>query len=933
MIPFLRTVAEELVKEEANFKNVAIILPSRRASVFLKKELSKLIMGPVFAPYISTIEDFLLETLGWEQENNARLIFRLYEVYLKLDLDPKDEFKDFSKWAQTLLADFNEVDRYMVDADQLFNYISDVKRIESWDLDLGEDPHTEMVNNYLKFWEVLPTFYHSFKEALSEDKKVYQGMAYRAMAEDIQSFIPKIKEKYPSMFFVGFSALNKAEEKILGELYEEKIAKFYWDIDEFYFNDPIHEAGKFLRGSKLIKRLKENSDFNGLSKNITDNEKKITIKAVAGDSLQAIAANATVRDYKDDGLQDVAVVLADENLLTPFLNNLAGDISTLNVTMGLPMRYSSVSAFFGHLWEMHIRQELNGRSDVKGNPAFHYQQWDDLLSLPLFRRLERERGDFEKVRKTLRTQNQIFISLSEIESWCSFQTVIPIQLLFQTSALQPSLFCKNVASFSEDLKSIINQESNIDIGMLFSFYKLFGQLSQLFQEYPFTIDLKTAHQFYKELLSSETIDLEGEPLSGLQVMGMLETRTLDFKNVILTSLNEDVLPKGRSQNSFIPFEIKHRFKLPTYLDKDGVFAYHFFRLLQRAENITLIYDAQNKGLGGGEPSRFINQLEYELSKANPRLTIEKQNIATPIKIKETEEVVIEKTPAVMEKLKQLAQKGISPSALIDYINNPLNFYYKRVLGIREIEEVEEVIAYNTQGTIVHELLQKYYSENGKAQQFLSADLEIFKKTEKEIRQDVIQSLEDHGLKNLSVGKNLLVRETLTGMVRNFLSKEKQELEKNGPIKILGLEVEMQSTLKLENGTEVKLKGIADRIDQQNGLPRVIDYKTGAVLSKDLKFKDWEELLIPEAKNKSFQLMMYAWLFMSTQPKHESVSPSIISLRNVKEWPMPLIVENSPQVDGENLTDFGNILTLVLSQMFDPQEPFKEKILSLSDHDL
>lgn len=931
MIPFLKKVAQDLVNEKDRFNKIGIIMPSRRAAVFLKKEISQLIKEPVFSPFISTTEDFLMETLGWEQENNPNLIFKLYKAYLKLELEEIDNFKEFSRWAQTLLADFNEIDRYLVSPKELFNYIADVKRIESWDLNPGEDGRTKMVNDYLKFWEKLPEFYENYQKILLEDKRVYQGLAYREFAQNFDQYLKPIQEQFESLYFVGFSALNTAEEKILLSLYENGLAHFFWDIDEFYYNDPVHEAGKFLRESQLIQKLKERDDFHGVENLLSTESKSILIKAVAGDTLQAISANSTVLEYQEDELEDVAVVMADENLLTPFLNNLADDIPTLNITMGLPMRFAPIGGFFDLLWSMQISQEINSRVDEEGNAAFHFQKWDDLLAHPIFKKIESTPGSIEAARTEIRKQNQIFFSYQNLKSWSGLDIQVGMQEIFSTKAFEPASFCQSLAHFCEELKNLYS-ESISQLGILFSFFKLFEQLQQLFESHDFAIDLKTAQQFYKELLQTETIDLQGEPLSGLQVMGMLETRTLDFRNVIITSVNEDVLPKGRSQNSLIPFDIKHKFGLPTYLDKDGVFAYHFFRLLQRAENITLIYNSQNKGLGGGEASRFINQLEYELQKLNPNISLERKSISGNVQIEDPNAIIIEKTPSIMARLKTLAEKGISPSALIDYINNPLKFYYKRVLGIKENDEVEEVIAYNTQGTVLHEILQEYYSKDNKPIGELKADDDIFSKKEEELRNKVIEGLKKHGLKNSGHGKNLLIRETLVGMLRNFLQQEKKELSNNGLVKLIALEDQLESVIQVNQDLKVKLKGVVDRIDNSNGETRIIDYKTGGVLPAELKFKDWQDLAQPEFKNKAFQLMMYTLLYMDRHPDLNEASPAIISLRNVSQWPMRLTYNRKETISRENLTDFRKILTSILTEIFDSQTPFQEKILSLRDHD-
>ncbi|MGB0176229.1 MAG: PD-(D/E)XK nuclease family protein, partial [Owenweeksia sp.] len=422
-----------------------------------------------------------------------------------------------------------------------------------------------------------------------------------------------------------------------------------------------------------------------------------------------------------------------------------------------------------------------------------------------------------------------------------------------------------------------------------------------------------------------------------QVMGMLETRTLDFRNIVLTSINEDILPKGRSQNSFIPFDVRVKFALPTYLDKDAIFAYHFYRLLQRAENVTLIYNSRNSGLGGGEPSRFIAQLEFELARMNPNIEWERQTISGRIQLEPEKEKIVEKSPAVMARLNEMASRGLSPTALIDYVNNPLHFYYRRVLGIDDADEVEEVIGYNTQGSVLHEILEDYYSENEDRKQGpvrnLDTRLPAFQRKETELRNEVVKRLREMGLPELNKGKNLLIRETLTSMLRNFLESERRQLkaaeERGEHIEIMALEQELASHITLASGREVKVRGIADRIDRWNGEIRVTDYKSGGVEARDLKFYNLDELRQPDKKNKSLQLMTYAWLFLKNHPDVEHVVPSIISLRNVKDGPLPLFFNKESGVSRGLMEEFEIFLRALLEEIFNSEIPFSEKIVPLS----
>ncbi len=933
---FLTQTAKDILQKYPGLQNTGIILPSRRAAVFLKKELSRQIDAPVWSPYINTIEDFLLESLGWKQADQSGLMFQLYECYTEVATEPKETFADFSQWAHLLLADFNEIDRYRVDARQLFTYLSDVERIKKWNLEPGQE-HTELVKNYLKLWESLPGLYQKFTETLAAKGEVYQGMAYRKMAEELKEHFSSVKKRFKKLIFIGFNALNTAEEDILLNLYREGLAEFYWDVDDYYFNDIAQEAGNFLRSSKLVQELIDKDDFNWRHNSLATIPKKIKVINVSGRHLIAVAANASVLEFKEQQLENVAVALADEELLPLFLNNLADDISTLNVTMGLPMTSTPVAGFFQLLLDMLQEFEHTGRRDSLKRPAFHFQKWDDLLSHHLFKIWSGDAVFAEALRLQIRDRNRIYISVNELEEWAdgSFSESVKSFFTVAVEGTVPQMW----QSLSTVAQAINNAHQNKDVLLqsLFGFFKLFNRLAALMEQYPYVEDVNTAVRFYRDLVRSETLDIHGEPLSGLQVMGMLETRTLDFKNLVITSLNEDILPKGKSQNSLIPFDIKREFGLPTYLDKDAVFAYHFYRLIQRAENIHLIYNGLSEGLGSGEPSRFIKQLQFE---AGPNISFEVVNPTFGIDTADTVEEEIQKTPAVMSRLHQMAEEGFSATALIDYINDPLEFYKKRVLKLREADEVEEVAGYDTQGNVVHELLEQFYSVDGKKEKvksILKPGDPVFNQSKEDIRKLVVEQLvEKAHLSDLDKGKNLLIREILTGMVVNFLKKEKEELEKmeeqGEVLSLLGLEQKFTSSLRLSNGMVVNLKGIIDRIDRVGSTVRLIDYKTGSVLEKNLKLKEMAEMRQPKEKNKSLQLLMYAWLFFNEESGYDEISPAIISLRKANEWLMPLKFDKESGVSRGLMPDFERFLTDLLEEIFNPDIAFAKKPLTLVTDD-
>lgn len=931
MSVFLAKVARAIVDQHPDLGRLAIVLPSRRSVVFLREELSKLISKPVWSPHITTSEDFVMTELGWELADQPTLIFKLYEAYSKAVSEPRESFAEFSHWAQLLLADFNEIDRYLIDYKQLFGYLADVERIKKWDLQGGQP--TEMIAAYLRLWESLPGIYHEFTTSLRSDQRVYQGMAYREIAGSLEELGESVKSQHEKLIFVGFNALNTAEKRIFKYLYQEGLASFYWDVDSYYFDDPNQEAGLFLRKDELVRELLEKEEFNWVSEGLSRTARSIKVIAANGDQQQAVVANKLIEESAPEDQQQIALVLAEEKLLPAFLNNLSADIGSLNITMGLPLSESSMAGFFQLLVYMLRDQEQHGRKH-NGKPAFHHRYWSDLLANNLIPLWVQQPELINDAQREMVRRNRIYLSadqLEELQPGVLGEKVVNFFNAIATADMPEAWTL--LAELARDL--YIRSEGRLNLPQPFyGFYRIFNRLAGLMKEYPYVADWQTAVRFYRELINSESLDLKGDPLSGVQVMGMLETRTLDFKKLIITSLNEDVLPKGRSENSLIPFEIRKEFGLPTYLDKDAVFAYHFYRLLQRAEDITLIYNSATQGLHTGEPSRFIRQLEFELRSRNPRASIQERSWNFPVT--QTSETGIEKSPGVFEDLAAMAAKGISPTALIDYINDQTEFYRKRVLKLREQEEVEEVAGYDTQGNVVHQILELYYraiDESPSGSRILDHRYEVYSLSRAEITKAVEHRLaEESGHSDFSTGKNLIIREILAGMIERFLRAEKEELmqlsESGKQVELLGLEKNYSSDIVLSNGTQVRIHGNIDRIDRVRGQVRIIDYKTGTVEDRNLKIDEWADLRQPKEANKSLQLMVYAWLYMKNHPDVEEVQAGIISLRKTSQWLMPLKALKSSTVNRTMLDDFEAFLKQLLEEIFDPELPFEKNPVTL-----
>ncbi|MCB0474438.1 MAG: PD-(D/E)XK nuclease family protein, partial [Flavobacteriaceae bacterium] len=499
-----------------------------------------------------------------------------------------------------------------------------------------------------------------------------------------------------------------------------------------------------------------------------------------------------------------------------------------------------------------------------------------------------------------------------------------IAFLFENWAENPE---KAIESCIKVIDTIRNAASlnALDTEYYYRFYQIFQQLLNLNNQFNYISDIKTLHHFFVQIIRTEKLAFKGEPLSGLQVMGMLETRVLDFKNLILTSVNENILPSGKNEQSFIPFDVKKKYQLPTYQEKDAIFAYHFFRLLQRAENIFLIYDTATDSYGSGEESRFIRQLELYKPNEVERIIVSPK-VGNAVKI----EKQIDKDLKVLKELKDMAQKGLSPTTLTTYIFNPFEFYKQKVLKISEQDEVEETIAANTLGTIIHKTLQHVYQSIPHDKEFLTE--KNMQEAIRSIPAEITRSfVEEYRSESFRSGKNLLIYEVAKQYVANFLESELTMVKNGRKIKILELECDLSITIAIEGiPYPIKLIGQADRIDLLDGTLRIIDYKTGKVEQSNLMIRDWSQLTTDYNKySKSFQVLFYALLYCGMykiDPDQTPVESGIISFKNQREGFLKI---NRGTISNADLTAFEQQLRTLISAIYNSKIPLADNEASFN----
>jgi hypothetical protein len=843
-------------------------------------------------------------------------LFTLYEAYASMDYGEKDNFYTFSKWGQTLLQDFNEIDRYLIDTKDIFSYLADIQEINHWSL---QKEKSEIISNYIKFWNHLEPLYNSFNNLLSAKKLGHQGLIYRTACEKLRDYLDINKSK--THIFIGFNALNTAESYIIQEILAKTKADIFWDGDTYFVEDPIHDAGYFLRQHLNTWPWLKGKSLKGVESNYLSH-KNIKIIGVPKNVSQAkYLGNLLLQLNKEDNtiLRNTAIVLGDETLLNPLLNSIPSELDAVNITMGYPLKNTPLASLFSQYFSIHIRKDSQG---------WYFQEVLDFLSHPYIQLLctEDQQNKATRISEAIRTKNWAFISSDNLRSLGEGSEDL-LCLLFFNEEVSATTFLSKCHQIIQILRErFALSKDALGLEYLYKFYSLFNQLQDKVEQYSFANDLKSLESLYLEIIRNETLDFQGEPLEGLQIMGMLESRVLDFETLILTSVNEGILPSGKSNNSFIPFDLKKYYKLPTYKEKDAIYTYHFYRLLQRAKNVYLLYNTEPDVLEGGEKSRLLTQMLTDENKL-PDIDeiIAAPDISPSIKVVQT----IAKDAGLMEMIRAHASKGFSPTSLSNYIRNPIDFYKRNLLGIDDILEVEETVANNTFGTIVHDTLEDLYKP------YLNTFLEesVLQEMKRQVRPLVIghfaKSFADG---DISRGKNLIAYNVVVRYLENFINLELAEVGQH-QIKILGIEEKLHMDIHVPGlDFPVVLKGKLDRIDEKDGVIRIIDYKTGSVTSSQVEIVDWEDVIRDYNYSKAFQLLCYALMYDHIKPI-ASLEAGIISFKNLgsgllkyglKEKKGSRIKDNS--ITQETIAHFmGSIKTLIY-EIGDPQVPFIEKVV-------
>ncbi|MDP4267390.1 MAG: PD-(D/E)XK nuclease family protein [Bacteroidota bacterium] len=939
MESFLYKVAIELVKNhDYKFNNVILVFPNKRSGLYLKNILIGKSSEKCFLmPEIYSIEEFITKLSGLIIPDNLTLLTKLFDIYEK-HIETEESFDSFYAWGNMLLSDFDDIDKYLVNAQKLYSTIYDIKLIEQqFDLQVEDydsylefwktfstKPLTNTKEAFAKIWSKLFIIYSDFRKALSESDLAYEGMAYRHLLE-IPNAINEIIKSDKILYFCGFNALTKSENKIFKKFTDSGKAKCIWDADMYYLDDTNHEAGLFMRKNR--NNFKNDfADF--ISDDLINREKTINFIATPYNVGIANALSICLkRAYIDDNLtlEKSAVILNDEKLLFPVLNSLPEFVDHMNITMGYPIIMSPVYSLIETLFLLHE----NCKNTNNNKSKFYHKYIIQLLQHPYIK--SSDNRAIQKFINFVNKYNIIYADNELINNEFSDNEFIKGLFYSQENILDFFNYLKNI--LIEISKKQINNHlekndfqvnDNIipEVEVVSGCYKLINRLEEIIINSNAKFDLKTIRKIFRQVVQTEKIPFKGEPLSGLQIMGFLESRNLDFDNIFILSMNEGLAPSVSKNNSYIPYNLRKSFGLSILEENNAIYSYNFYRLLQRAKNVYLIYNTIVGDGKNGEISRYILQLEYELARQNPeKIKINKKIIWHDIINKHTDAITVSKNGNVKDLLRKFVlepgvenKKGLSPTAFADYLTCSLRFYFKYLIELNKPDELSDDVDAQVLGNLFHGCMEKIYSDMRGIKINKESITSLLDNKVDEIIKLIFSDYFNNSV-DINNGKNLLIRNLLKEIIGKVLKNDIIQAEKES---LIILETEKELRINLETNIDgnlinVKLKGFADRIDQIGNTTRIIDYKTGKVEIKSEKSFDIDDIIADKYK---FQAMMYTFIYQKLKPEIENIKAAIISIRNIKD--NIIYINQKPYSDIE-LNLFENKLKEIIYDIFSSSE--------------
>lgn len=926
MTPFLTQVASYVYRTfGTGLHRVSLVFPSRRASVFFNAYLNELVEAPLIGPETITIDGLVARLSGMQISDQISLILHLHQVYVQ-ETGHDETLDDFFFWGEILLNDFNDIDKYQLNASDLFQNIKDIKEVESrfeylsaeqkqaieafWG-NLGRAEGSVNREKFMAVWNKLPAIYARFRKELLDKNAGYTGLVYRDLIEKLDKL--QVSQLESDCFvFVGFNALNRCENKLFKAFQAADKALFFWDYDEAFLNDPAQEAGLFIRRNRLEFPMPDDFELDAGEKK----EQKITLVSVPGHVAQAQVIHYPAlfkSEIKADRFDETALVLSDEGMLVPVISAAGARFRQINITMGYGLQDTPVYSLLMLLVDL-----LKNSRKVDGEQRFYHRPVMALLKHQLIASPETK-----QLIADIRTKNKIYVRQKDLT-----QTPL-LNLVFQhqSSWEQCAVYLMEVLRylglrFSSEEEAPVNLEGEY----LYQAYLSIQRLADTLKEYSKgRVSIALFFRLLNQYLQRVSIPFEGEPLTGLQVMGFLETRILDFKKVVLFSVNEGKMPKSTPVHSFIPYHLRKAFGLPAYEEHDAMYAYYFYRLLHRAEEVVLVYNSATDGFNSGEMSRYLFQLKYDSAEKPDEYYFDfnfKSAGNAPIKVSAT--------PEHQQKLlRNYASRKLSPSALNTYLDCKLKFYFRHIALIREADELLEDVDPRLFGNLFHyamELLYQDFIGREVQKDHLKALLVNKHKIEQVVRAAFAKEYyKDKDLNDVKIsGKNILVKDHLETYLVQLLKNDLAF----APFTVVALEGQYEAPfdLNLPEGKErIILGGTIDRIDESASGTRIIDYKTGRSLK--LNFREIAQFYERDKHGRPkeiFQTLIYSEIFRRSTGTN-SLLPTIYKIDDFfgDEF-HPEVIRNGERLYYEQVAQaFQESLDELLTEVFSSNNEYEQ----------
>ena len=927
MIPFLKETAQQLLDSGRDLKDLRVVLPNRRAGLFFTKYVGELIQQPVWMPEVVTIEQLVYQLAGKTPTDDLTLVFELYEEYRSLQKEA-EPFDRFYHWGELILKDFNDLDQFLAPVKQVYAHLAEIKEFES-DLSFLTEEQWALIaqfwkaferqnetekERFLKFRQILGSLYEGFQERLQTSGMAYGGQLYRQVASTTEAIVKPDKQ----LIFIGFNAFTLAEEKIITHFIAAFGAEIFWDVDAYYLDDKLQEAGLFFRdyikdpvlGKTFPERIPDEIKKKGSQIHTHSIPLKTNQANLVGKLLEQVGSN--------EPLEETVIILPDEQLLFPVLHQLPEVITKLNVTMGYPMRNAPIYAFLDAVLDLQRHSKLK-----EGRVTFYHKPVLDLLAYSYLQAADSAWAS--QAAQKIQTEN-----------WVD----VPEELISKENTLFGLVFKKvsgdSLIGYLIEIIEHLAKELQEDLTQKSYLFQAFKQLNRVKEIFASSgskgLKVEFLLSLFRKLFRDLKLPFEGEPLQGLQVMGVLESRNLDFRRVIICDVNEGSFPPGGGIQSMIPLNLRKAFRLPVQEQNDAIYAYTFYRLLHRAEEVHLIYTTAGEQGKASEMSRFIQQMRVELPIAKP------ESVLVPVDLSPNQPITLAKTPAMLASLARYskpvgqgeAEKKFSASALNMYLDCRLRFYLRYVAELKEKEEVVTTIDPMTFGTLLHKGIELLY-EIPEGEEFRDIDGHEIDRLLPQVPKAVDQAFrklynKEEGEELLLTGQLQIARQVLTKYIEAVLAYD----QRNGDFRVIGLEEEQLAHLSIETEEgpkEVALAGVIDRMDIKDSIVRLLDYKTGKDTKKISSIASLFDREDKKRNKAAMQTFLYAFFYKYQNPENQlPLKPGIINIKEIysPDFNPYLQLDKSEVADyREFAEEYEQGLRGLLEEIVNPLVPFDQ----------